>query len=180
MRRLQTVPICILTITLLAGCEATTRYKVSNFFFDGVPNPEQVSVEGAGKDKTTLEKTTETAMARRKYRDHGPFAAKMCEACHQRGSNTLILPIEQLCFKCHTLNSGKKYIHGPVTSGSCRSCHDVHGSGHSYLLVSESKDFCFYCHDRNALINRDVHKGNDTECTACHDAHSADNRYLLK
>jgi predicted CXXCH cytochrome family protein len=165
----------VLVVAFLAGCEARTRYRVLSFFFDGVPDPDKVAALAAAAGKDAGEKK-----ARPIYRSHGPYEAKMCEACHQRGTNTLSLPMEELCFKCHTLDIRKKYLHGPVAVGGCRVCHEPHGSGRLFLLVSEPQKFCFHCHDEKMVSGNEAHKGVDAPCTTCHDAHSSENRFLLK
>ena len=161
-------------MTLSYGCEGKTRYQVLSFFFDGVPPPGEVTQEGK------KEVTKVAAQAQSTYREHGPYAAKLCNGCHERGSNKLLLPIEDLCFQCHTLNIRKKYIHGPLASGGCKICHSPHGSIYPFLLISEPKRFCLHCHSQNDILKREVHRETDEQCTVCHDAHSSDNAYLLK
>lgn len=165
----------VLIVAFLTGCEARTRYKVLSFFFDGVPDPDKVAALATDRGKEAGGKAP-----RPLYRGHGPYEARMCDACHLRATNTLSLPIEELCFKCHALDIRKKYLHGPVGVGGCRVCHEPHGSGRPFLLVSEPQKFCFYCHDEKMVSGNEVHKGVDAPCTACHDAHSSDSRFLLK
>ena len=161
-------------MTLSYGCEGKAAYQVLSFFFDGVPPPggPKQEVDKAGKKVAAQVQST--------YREHGPYAARMCNGCHDRGSNKLLLPIEELCFQCHTLNIKKKYIHGPLASGGCKICHAPHGSNYPFLLISEPKEFCLHCHSRKDILMRDVHRETDEQCTVCHDAHSSDNAYLLK
>lgn len=149
------------------------RYKVLSFLFDGVPSHKKGD---AGSVKTASGKNIPQTV----NIEHGPYAARLCEGCHQRGSNKLIMPIEALCLNCHTFRTDKR-LHGPIASGGCKVCHDPHTSSNRFLLVSEATEFCFYCHDRNAVSKRDVHKGiNDVVCITCHDAHMSDNEFLLK
>lgn len=159
---------------LLYGCEVTpARYKVLSFFFDGVPNPEEVKVaEIREKENKEIARTTGAG--------HAPYAAKMCDACHVPFTNALVVPISELCYRCHEMKLNKKWVHGPIASGGCRVCHDPHSSRYKFLLVSESESFCFYCHDEKAIMKNEAHKGNVMKCTSCHDAHMSDNRYLLK
>lgn len=161
----------------VSGCAEGTRYKVLSFFFDGVPGPQ---AEQAGQNVKRKDSTSTTKTEQYRYGEHGPYAAKLCESCHQRGTNKLIMPLEQLCLNCHELKFGKKKIHGPLTSGDCTVCHDAHSSPNRYLLVSDSKEFCFYCHDKNEIQKRDVHREIQAECTVCHDAHASANEFLLK
>ena len=154
------------------------RYRILSFFFDGVPDPTKKNLEeGSGGEG----KNAKTSM-RASYHEHGPFAAKLCDSCHEStGSNKLILPIEELCINCHQLNIKKRLVHGPLATGNCRTCHDPHGSSYRYLLVTESKTFCYFCHNSEDILKREVHQKNNTEeCTACHDAHASDKDFLLK
>lgn len=168
----------VLLLFLLFGCGPMTmaQYKTLSLFFDGVPNPEEEealkdrNAKGAGKVK----------QAAATYRMHGPYAARLCTACHQTGTNALILPIEQLCFKCHVLQFDKKYVHGPVAAGGCKTCHDPHGSSFPYLLVSEARVFCFKCHSEKDIAKNEAHKEVSEQCTACHDAHTSNELYLLR
>ncbi|MEW6601150.1 MAG: cytochrome c3 family protein [Nitrospirota bacterium] len=160
----------------LYGCEATTRYRVLSFFFDGVPKPE---AEKAAEGQKAADKGIAVRKAKTSY-GHGPYEAKMCEACHLRGTNALVAPIQELCFRCHEFRMDKKFVHGPLISGDCRVCHDPHGSRYQFLLVSEAKTFCFYCHDEKDIAKNQAHKGSDMNCTSCHNAHMSDKKYLLK
>ena len=113
--------------------------------------------------------------------EHGPYAAKLCNACHDsQSTNNLVAPGDRLCGRCHELALDRKYVHGPVASGGCRVCHEPHSSPNRYLLVSASDGFCLHCHDRRDLSATDGHGGERTDCTSCHDAHQSDRRYLLK
>ena len=168
----------VLLLFLLCSCEpmSMTRYKTLSIFFDGVPNPE----EEALKSRNTKAGGGKERQAAATYRMHGPYAARLCSACHQIGTNALILPIEQLCFNCHVLQFDKKYVHGPVAAGGCKTCHDPHGSSFPALLVAEARVFCFKCHSEKDIAKNEVHKGVTEECTECHDAHSSDQVYLLR
>jgi len=114
-------------------------------------------------------------------REHGPYAAKLCDACHDRAAtNVLVAPGEQLCFRCHELDTDRKYVHGPLASGGCLVCHKPHSSQYRYLLVSDNTGFCVHCHDASALEQTAAHQDLEEKCTICHDAHKSDNKYLLK
>ena len=168
--------VCILAILFLAGCDARVRYRTLSFFFDGVPDPDKIAAVANAPGK----KGGKQAIPKPRLVNHGPYEAKLCNACHQRATNALVLPVEELCFKCHTIDIKKKHLHGPVAAGGCRICHDPHGTGRPYLLVSEPKKFCYYCHDEKSVAANEVHKGVEAECIECHDAHSSDNPFLLK
>jgi predicted CXXCH cytochrome family protein len=159
---------------LLTGCEPTTRYQALSLFFDGVPTPAPTRPPG-------LELAGVPATSRVRYREHGPYAAKMCNACHDPAAfNSLVLPSNQLCFQCHELKLDKKYIHGPLASGGCVACHDPHSSQYPYFLVGESDTFCLYCHDRVTIAKIGAHAGVTGQCTDCHNPHMSDKKYLLR
>jgi predicted CXXCH cytochrome family protein len=169
--------VLVLALFLLCSCDPMTRYKTLSIFFDGVPNPEEEALQarnvkaGGGRPK----------QAAATYKMHGPYAARLCSACHRVGTNVLVLPIEKLCFNCHVLQLDKKYVHGPVAAGGCKICHDPHGSSFPYLLVSEARNFCLRCHNEKDIAKNEAHQGvAGEECTDCHDAHSSDKAYLLK
>ena len=179
IKKLAVIPVLILLL-MVCGCEPKTQsqYKMLSFFFDGVPDPARLTAEELRKEQEARDAGKKQAKSRQTQ--HGPFAAKLCDACHKKSTNALVLPIDQLCFKCHTLDIDKKYIHGPVASGGCRVCHSPHGSGFPFLLVAKPEEFCFYCHDKADVYRNAIHSGLTVECTACHDAHSSDDRYLLQ
>jgi predicted CXXCH cytochrome family protein len=167
-----------LAVILLIGCNATSRYEILSLFFDGVPPPAPAEV---AEEKAARVSAGAGEAPRFTPRGHGPYAAKMCTACHESAAtNTLVAPRDQLCFHCHDLKLDKKYVHGPLASGGCLACHDPHGSRYRYLLVSEADTFCVFCHDQQAIARIEAHAGTSAQCTACHDAHMSDKPHLLK
>ncbi len=162
-------------VALSAGCSNIKHHRALSFFFDGVPEPEPVVVSA------TPEAQTRVGRQLVQPGEHGPFAAKLCDSCHDsKATNALVVPAEQLCLRCHELGVAKAYVHGPLASGGCLVCHDPHRSANRYLLVSASDGFCLHCHDRGALSPTQGHAAETTDCTSCHDAHMSDRRYLLR
>lgn len=165
--------LCVL-LCFSYSCRGTSGYKVRKFLFDGVPPPQaEKPAQQPGAPLTPAQLRTTSSI-------HGPFAAKMCQGCHQPPSNQLVAPVDQLCYQCHDLRLTKKYVHGPIVSGGCLVCHYPHSSPYQYLLVSESDNFCFHCHDLNQIQKTPAHQGASLQCTNCHDAHQSDKKYLLK
>jgi predicted CXXCH cytochrome family protein len=166
---------CIAAV-LATGCDATTRHRILTHFFDGVP-PLQEAGQAPGASRAPGGGAAPAA----KVREHGPYAAKLCDACHDPlATNALVVPRDQLCGRCHEIRLDKKYVHGPLASGGCLVCHDPHSSPNSHLLVSESGGFCFHCHDRDSVARIGGHEDLEGGCTDCHDAHQSDTKYLLK
>jgi predicted CXXCH cytochrome family protein len=180
--RLTILCIAALLLTGALGCQAPARYRVLCLLFDGVPPPPGMEpcdgAPGAGAGGTVSAKA-ENEVAHR-YTEHGPYAAKLCEGCHLRQTNKLILPVEDLCLNCHTLNTSTRNLHGPTAAGGCIVCHSPHGSGNEFLLVSKAKEFCLYCHKQEDILKKEVHKAGENGCTTCHDPHGSDDDFLLR
>jgi len=169
--------VCV-AAALFLGCDATTHHKRLTLFFDGVP-----PLKSSEAVPSTPLTTPAGGKASRQlgYLEHGPYAAKLCGACHEAAAmNALVVPKEELCFRCHELSQHAQYIHGPLASGGCLVCHNPHSSPYGSLLVSESDSFCFRCHDRAVIERIEGHGDSAANCTNCHDAHGSDKKYLLK
>src|SRR5574337_1680249 len=159
-----TVLACAAMLALSVGCNARSRYEILSMFFDGVPPPKAADVESAAGGATAP-----AEIAQAKPRDHGPYAARLCTACHESAAtNALVAPREQLCFRCHEIKLDKKYVHGPLASGGRLACHDPHGSRYRYMLIAESGTFCLHCHDRETVARNPAHAGVAGQCTNCH------------
>ncbi len=157
----------------ISSCQPRTRYEILSTLFDGVPEPVSQATVQKSKGPATDEGLKERASI------HGPFAARMCTACHDAATNTLLLPKDKLCNKCHDVARGSKQ-HGPVASGGCTVCHDPHRSSNRFLLVSSSREFCLYCHDAQEIFARRAHRGVTVSCTACHNPHGSNNAFFLR
>jgi predicted CXXCH cytochrome family protein len=170
-----TAAVTLLLIALASGCVTESNYKVLSFFFDGVPDP---SIPAEIRLSAREARMASLSQARGSI--HGPYGARMCDGCHNRSTNALIKPVEELCMICHDIKLDKKWIHGPLVSGGCRVCHFPHSSPNEFLLVSDSKDFCFHCHSRDDFAKNPAHEGVGSQCILCHDPHMSDNKNLLR
>jgi predicted CXXCH cytochrome family protein len=174
--KVWTAVACVSVVAVLSiGCNATSRYEVLSYFFDGVPPPEPTPNAAAAQAAVAVQPRQIGFTA------HGPYGARMCNACHEPGAmNALVAPPEQLCFRCHEFKMDQKYIHGPLASGGCTACHDPHSSKYRYMLLSESDSFCFYCHAQQTVAKINGHADVGEKCTTCHNPHASDKKYLLR
>lgn len=88
---------------------------------------------------------------------------------------------------CHPHKAEKTFIHVPVKSGECESCHKPSGQKHpkfkkeAFLLTDKGKaGLCGECHERKDTkkhVHPPVASG---DCADCHDPHQSDNNYQLK
>jgi predicted CXXCH cytochrome family protein len=172
MKRAVVGPLVALAI-LFAGCSAVTRHRVLTIFFDGVPGP--VAAREGGPSPVAAASSGRSAAVFA----HGPYAARLCEACHARGDEPA-LPREQLCARCHDVRPTARVVHGPYADGSCRECHEPHSSPRRFLLVAEVGALCQRCHPRQTLVSVASHEPFDAHCTECHEPHASANDHLLR
>ena len=140
---------------------------------------------------------------------HPPFSKKYCTQCHlssgfsvtQKASPAelalikakampyqprLVLPVDQLCLKCHGYDTsektfpGKLWIHAPSAQGVCIFCHCAHQSQSRHLLRSRSSRLCTeQCHLGGYFLQGKVHQGSQ-ECIECHNPHFGINSLTLR
>jgi len=116
-------------------------------------------------------------------------AAESCGDCHQagaaphpqKGQKTFRLAEKgaELCRMCHTAGAAKKFVHDPVKSGECTSCHDPHESNEAKLLVQPKDRLCSMCHSEKTNLKYMHGPAAVGDCTACHVPHDSDNKALL-
>ena len=194
----------ILFLVSTTGCDRHARYKVLTFFFTGVP-----PIDGAVADETATGTSSLGKMRKSPVPVttfiHGPYASEQCDLCHvvqvkkhqkadeykggfprlQDLPSKLLLPKNEICIECHTTKAYKSaykeelWIHGPVSSGMCTTCHHHHASRNNFMLLNEnSVDLCSQCHTGGFILDTAEHtKGKD--CIECHNAHVGKDRFLL-
>lgn len=123
---------------------------------------------------------------------HKPVKAGECESCHKatdqkhpktkKGAFTLTDNGKSgLCNECHERKDTMKFVHGPVASGDCLECHDVHQSNNKYQLREAGVALCFSCHEKAKFDRKYPHPPiSEGKCLGCHDPHQSDNRYMLR
>lgn len=104
-----------------------------------------------------------------------------CNSCHSthfsKAKGLLAGDEMSLCLGCHGSDKlgnpplknikkeieGKKYLHGPIALGSCKDCHDPHGTDNFRMLKGKYPEdlyapykdgvyeLCLNCHDKNMV-----------------------------
>ncbi len=193
----------------LNGCGRETRHEILTFFFTGVPSldqeagPDETGLSpaelGRRRRAETEARYRETRLRTQKW-THGPYGAGDCERCHSFGGSLafrsnapkytvaaattaprrLLMPVEELCFTCHTTKSAEiadrldLRLHGPVASGLCVGCHSPHQSPRRYMLRGkDNQELCTNCHEIEGIRQRSaIHAAKpDDDCLACHNPH---------
>ncbi len=116
------------------------------------------------------------------------FSASICLAVIVTAKTAIPAASTASCIsgKCHKDVGAKRYIHGPIGSGSCEVCHPVVAwveSKHPAIQTRTDAERCLFCHaEAEHLTNQKyVHTPvKRRECIACHDPHQSDNLFLLK
>ncbi|MBI5058151.1 MAG: hypothetical protein HZB86_09265 [Deltaproteobacteria bacterium] len=106
---------------------------------------------------------------------------KKCAGCHpeERKGYRVARPVDTMCYRCHVRKDTKKFVHGPLGSGDCISCHDPHGSPNRFQAVAAPEVLCRMCHDQKSS-EKHLKQARATGCVSCHDPHSADKSFLRK
>jgi len=175
--------VCSLMLcSLWLGCSTHERYKVLNFFFDGVPNPDALASGPGSRGKGGAG----IVVTHKPYAD--AVASGNCSVCHSSDvSNMLYTAVTAsvsptICLKCHQdIPHQYPVMHGPVASVECLFCHAAHEANQPALLWKKSPDVCMQCHTRELLDPaQPAHLAADSDCLSCHFAHGAAQHGLLK
>ncbi|UCH80777.1 MAG: hypothetical protein JSW20_13720 [Nitrospiraceae bacterium] len=87
--------------------------------------------------------------------------------------------------KCHGELLDQKFLHGPVSSGECTSCHGKspdHKDNpvkNTFKPIENASQSCYSCHEQfqtKEYTHTPVEEG---ECTVCHDPHGSPNKFQL-
>ncbi|MFQ5601573.1 MAG: cytochrome c3 family protein, partial [Candidatus Krumholzibacteriia bacterium] len=169
------------------------RHRVFPIFVDGVPHPDSVQAQN-DRAARPAGRTAALGRARGWGREipgvatqlHPPFEEGECSVCHQTrpsrrfsGNVSLVMPVRELCVECHddmtpeALSETYEWLHGPVSSGNCTTCHSPHRSTQPFLLRAEpTRALCLRCHDLKRLRGTPAHADPaGGACTSCHGAH---------
>jgi predicted CXXCH cytochrome family protein len=82
--------------------------------------------------------------------------------------------------ECHAgMGKGAAFVHAPVSSGDCLSCHIKTGK-HKFQRITNVGKMCNECHERldvQTVVHDPVKKG---RCTLCHDPHQSPYKFQLR
>jgi predicted CXXCH cytochrome family protein len=183
---------CLFFIPCISGCDPITRHKVLTTLIDGIPSlppPEQICEEYAEK-KIAADLAARTGQSQigsaagvDKGSAHPPYQEKLCDDCHDKTKpGGLILPKNEICFKCHKNFIKGRYVHGPVAVGNCLTCHLPHNSSFPSLLKTGKAELCATCHREKRVASgmHDKLKEKHLVCVDCHDPHFGNVDYFLK
>lgn len=174
----------IAAMITVAACSVQENYRKLSFFFDGVPNPDEVSQLAV--DPTVAFADSTSKMEKPNIPElfvHQPYREKQCTFCHnQDRMGELNEPVPGLCYQCHSiLETRYNFGHGPAAGGYCMECHNPHRSMEKSLLVQQEEDLCLRCHNAIKISENPFHIiSKEAGCAICHNPHGGDNQSLLK
>lgn len=158
-----------------SGCSIEKHYELLSFFFDGVPNPNALSVTGsAGGFESLRDSPT--------YSAHRPFLDEQCSECHTSQFSTSGVSAD-VCMNCHDdVPTSLERMHGPVAAGACLWCHVPHESAFASLLKEKPRAVCGQCHEQGLLNTSKVpaHADETRQCLECHYGHGGTSSYFLR
>ena len=198
----------IIVITAMAGCDRYTKHDVLNFFFTGVPSPEEEEKAAAEKAKAQQAAAKKQEPIEKPVRfSHPLWSAGRCKECHQSTASfsvpgvpkrpptvfqkgmeppgPLVVPRQELCIRCHkdksavTAKEKGLWLHNTPAKGECQKCHDPHQSEHRYQLLETPRQICIPCHKDPKVMELAAHK-EPGECLTCHNAHFGKDKKMLK
>ncbi|MBI3307278.1 MAG: hypothetical protein HYZ84_05700 [Candidatus Omnitrophica bacterium] len=115
---------------------------------------------------------------------HPVLEGKMnCTSCHsahgtdvRAWSATTLKGVNETCFDCHKEQRGPFVFEHEAVREGCMTCHQVHGSMHSKMLVARDNNLCLRCHTQMnfPVIGKQSHAGRLPQATCftagCHTA----------
>jgi predicted CXXCH cytochrome family protein len=156
------------------GCSIQKHHGILSFFFDGVPNPNDLEGASAAERQAAMRQSPT-------YSVHLPYAQERCSDCHA-GFTIARTADSGACLKCHQgKNEQYAFMHGPVAASACLWCHAPHESAFSHLLKKSPRDVCVQCHTPSMLNMAVVPEHSDpgANCISCHSGHGGEVRYFL-
>ncbi|HWR84316.1 MAG TPA: cytochrome c3 family protein [Candidatus Deferrimicrobium sp.] len=183
------------TVEVLYTPKSNPKYRkvYSEYYFHG--SPAELACSRCHRTDTKSDTAGDSSVTclechgemQNQFQRHTKSDSRACVICHYATSGMTFARsgTESSCFPCHENRRGmfsQEYVHGPVASGSCRICHNPHGSRYEKSLNHPVQILCFSCHQEveEQLRKKEVHKPFlEGRCTSCHDPHSTNNRWAL-
>ena len=193
-----TVVMLWVLIAFLLGCTLHRKDEVLNFFFTGVPSPEdEKKISGDKEEKVGwVSQVKKEPASKPETFSHAPYTQRRCDRCHGKKSQSVIkkkggvpgadvVPSKDVCLECHPNKSPSwaftagLWLHAPASQGSCNWCHSPHQSTIPHRLTEKISEICIQCHSEGYKMDTPAH-ANATECLSCHNPHLGHNSLLLK
>lgn len=81
---------------------------------------------------------------------------------------------------CHASLSRADHIHGPVSRGTCETCHSDDIGGHVFPLKRQGNALCTFCHAVSGQRKHQHAVVDKNGCMTCHQPHASKTKFLLK
>jgi predicted CXXCH cytochrome family protein len=111
---------------------------------------------------------------------------EICSPCHQMEPVEIDKkppkPEDSSCFTCHRRITEYKFVHGPVSTWSCLSCHKSDAKDWKYSVLKPDSKVCFECHEDNMKLwesKKFRHGPSLSDCTICHNPHASDEPFWV-
>jgi len=163
-------------VLCLSGCHPDTKQKMLNFFFTGVPTPEEIA-----RQKKEAEERRQKKEAQQK-----PSVTEVAKISEKPSKEKEV-----------SLEAKKVYSHAPYAEGQCNGCHMgsmnfrsfrsggstqtfSKGGGKPGVLIAPRKKLCIKCHEylspdkassSGLWLHTTAAKG---DCDACHAPHQSE------
>ncbi|MCP4665926.1 MAG: cytochrome C [Deltaproteobacteria bacterium] len=84
--------------------------------------------------------------------------------------------------QCHPTVGKAKYVHTPVSTGSCEVCHDARSSDVSSGVTRSGKELCLNCHEKQKAFYNDelIHPPLEDGCVDCHNPHESPYKFQIQ
>lgn len=82
---------------------------------------------------------------------------------------------------CHEGLGAQRWLHGPVASGNCATCHEAQGAeaDHLFQITIEGAGLCFSCHESRDPGAYEHEPHAEGLCLDCHDPHGGTDKSFI-
>jgi predicted CXXCH cytochrome family protein len=154
--------------------------------------------------EVTQKKVVHAALERGCVSCHAGLTATDAHTTQPRTNKRRTIVAAEHCMDCHEKeNFEGKFVHGPVTDGTCSACHDPHSSDQVGLLTMAPAKLCLDCHEAvgkgphvvagfsskghplgdrkdGTFADDTLRPGKPFYCASCHEPHASRYAALLR